>query len=202
MVYTAEIVLNSRVRSSQDVNARERVRLAIRDRLNAIGMTGRAFGKAFSANSGKGHVDTWVSSLLKGQFALSLDELDEAARILKTTTATLVKHPLETAEYLTPTEHRILEAVRLFPASIRDHFLTLAEYLVGIAPSEIDHLMAWRELTQTEQERFEHLIRATRIAREPLPGLSVLPDSPERDERPTVEVRRIRGQQRRKRFER
>jgi len=181
-----------------DVNARERVRLAIRARLDEIGMTGRAFGRAFAANDGKGHVDTWVSALLKGQFALSLDELDEAARILKTTSASLVKHPLEHAEYLTPTEHRIIDAVRSLPPPIRDHVLTLAEYLIGVAPEEIEHLMEYRRLTSDEQLKIRHWTHALRLAQEPTPGLAILPETQEKGSRPTGAEHRTRGRQRKK----
>jgi hypothetical protein len=175
------------------------VRRALKDRLVEIGMTGRAFGKAFSANEGKGHVDTWVSGLLNGQFGLSLDELDEAARIVKMTPAALVQSDYEHAEYLTPTEHRIVQAMRALPASIRDHVLMLAEYLIGVAPDEIDMLEEYRELAAEEQTRVRHWMHVTRISREPAPGLAILPDLPERAGRPTAAEQRSRGLQRRKR---
>lgn len=192
MPYTAELVLNSPVIRLRDVNARERVRLAIRARLGELGMTGRAFGRAFSANEGKGHVDTWVSGLLTGQFGLSLDELDEAAGILKMTPAALVKSEWEHADYLTPTEHRIVQAVRALPPPIRDHFLMLAEYLIGVAPEEIGFLEEYRELTPEERTRVRHWIHVTRVSREPAPGLTVLPDPPERAGRPTAAEHRTR----------
>jgi len=183
---------------SDDVNARERVRVALRQRLSDLKMTGRAFGRAFSANDGAGHVDQWVSNLLNGQFSLSLDELDEAARILKTTAASLVKHPLEQAEYLTPTEHRILEAVRVLPPPIRDHVLTLTEYLVGVAPEEIDHLMEYRQLTSDEQSKVRHWTHALRLAQEPLPALAILREIPEKGSRPTAAEHRTRNPRRKK----
>lgn len=190
MVYSAApVIQEDPVRSSRSVhvNARERVRQALRRRLEDLGMTGRAFGRAFPANDGKGHVDTWVSGLLNGQFGLSLEELDDAARILKTTAAQLVKSDFEQAEYLTPTEHRIIEAVRAVPASIRDHVLTLVEYLVGVTPDEIDALDEYRELTPEEKTRVRHWMHVTRIAREPVPGLAILPDQPATTVRPPSE---------------
>jgi hypothetical protein len=180
--------------SSQDVNARERVRLAIRRRLEDIGMTGRAFGRAFSANKGKGHVDTWVSGLLNGQFALSLEELDEAAHILNTTAASLVKHPQEYADYLTPGEHRLLTAIRSLPPSIKDHFLTLAEYLIGVAPDEINHLMEYRDLTPEERQRIDHWIHVTRLTPKPAPTVTIRPDQLERGGRLTDAEPRTRQQ--------
>lgn len=179
----------------------ERVRLAIIRRKNDLGMSNRDFGRGFSANHGKGHGDQWVSNLLNPKMPnkLSLLELDEAASILKTSAAALVKSPYETAEYLTPTEHRIITAMRAVPASIRDHFLTLAEYLIGVAPQEIDLLMEYRELTREEQTRIQHWIHVTRLAPAPMPGLRVLPDQPETDAPPTAAARHSRDQRKTKR---
>lgn len=178
-------MLKGWVRKQQDVNARERVRLAIRHRLEQLGMTGRAFGRHFSANDGKGHVDTWVSGLLNGQFALSLDELDEAAHILKVTTAELVKSPFETAEYLTPTEHRIIEAARRLPPSVRDHLSVFAEYLSGVVPEEIEHLREFRHLDEDDQQRIREWTRALRFAQEPLPALPIGLDASRRADPPS-----------------
>lgn len=179
-------------------NARERVRLALRDRLERLRMTGRAFGKGFSANDGKGHVDTWVSGLLNGQFGLSLDELDEAARILKTTAAELVRSPYDHSEYLTPTEHRIMEAVRALPPPIRDHFLTLAEYLIGVAPEEVEFLLEYRGLANDgDREKVKHWTHALRMSEEPVPGLTILPDHRETTARPTAAEHRSRPKRKR-----
>lgn len=178
---------------TRDVNATARVIEAIKRRLDALGMTGRAFGRGFSANDGRGHGDQWVSNLLKGRHRLSLDELDEAARILKCTPAELVKTDFETAEYLSPTERRIVQALRTIPAVIRDHFLVMAEYLVGIAPEEIGFLEEYRELTESERTRVRHWIHVTRTSRDPLPELAILHDSPEKAAQPLVGARRIPG---------
>lgn len=180
--------------SAPDVkNARERVRESLRRRLAQLGMSGREFGKHFSANGGKGHGDQWVSNLLGGKFSLSLEELDEAARAVRCTAAELVKSPTEYAEYTTPTEHRIIAAVRALPPAIRDHFLMLAEYTMGVAPDEIDHLMEFRALTAEEKQKIRHWTHALRLAQEPVPGLSVLIDLPHKGERPTDTEHRNRG---------
>lgn len=175
--------------------------MAIRKRLDDLGMTGRAFGRAFSANEGKGHVDTWVSGLLNGQFALSLDELDEASYILKTTPAELVKSEWEHSDYLTPSEHRTLVALRRFPPAVREHFLLLAEYLTGVLPEEIDMLREFRDLSEEHQRDVRHSISVLRIARRPLPGLAIGLDAQERAVRPTGAEHRSRtrdGKHRRK----
>lgn len=157
-------------------NARERVRLAIKRRLDETGMTGRAFGRAFSANDGKGHGDQWVSNLLADKHTLSLDELDEAARILKTKATELVRSEYERAEFLRPEEQDLIDALRKVPPVIRDHLTTLAEYLVGVAPDEVDLLDEYRELSAAEQIRIRHWIHVTRLSAAPAPGLELLPD--------------------------
>lgn len=178
-------MLERLVRGWDTVNARERVRLAIRQRLEALGMTQREFGRRFSANDGKGHVDTWVSSLLAGQFALSLDELDEAARILKVSPCALIKSDVETAEYLTPTEARIVTAVRALPPPIRDHVKTLAEYLLGVAPEEVTHLMEFRKLEPQDQEKVQHWTHALVLAQVPVPTPPIQSGQPATNARPT-----------------
>lgn len=197
-----EIVLENRVRPPrlpklpQDLNARDRVRIAIKNRLLELGMTGRAFGRAFSANEGKGHVDTWVSSLLKGQFALSLDELDEAARILKLHASDLVRTPYEQAHFLTADEDELIQDFRQLPTAIRRHLVTLTQYLRGVVPEEIDFLDEYRELTDDERAKVQHWTRALLIARAPVPGLAILPDLPMTTAPPTAQGSRTRARKR------
>jgi hypothetical protein len=161
-------------------------------------MTGQDFGRAFSAREGEGHGYQWASNILTGRARLSLDELDEAARILKTTAASLVKSDFETAEYLTPTEHRILEAIRALPPPIRDHVQILAEYLVGVAPEEVDHLMEFRELMPGEREKIQHWTHALKLAREPMPELAILPDHQQTDAKQSATGHRTRDRQKKK----
>jgi hypothetical protein len=195
-------MVERRVRVTGGVNnARERVRAAIQQRLDDLRITNRAFGKAFSCNGGKGHKDSWVTGLLKGSYALSLDELDEAAHTLKTTAAQLVKSDLEQAEYLTPSEHRIIEAMRMIPPAVRDHYLLLAEYLIGVLPDEIEMLQGFRDLTPDQQRDVRHSIRVLRISRRPLPDLAIVPGVQDTVGRPTDAEHRSRtraGQRRRK----
>lgn len=189
-------MLERRVRSTGDVNARERVRLALKQRLADRGITNRAFGKGFSANHGKGHVDTWVSGLLKGTFGLSLDELDEAAKLVECSPAELVKSPLEYAEYLTPSEYRFLLNLRELPPAIRDHVMMLTEYLIGVAPEEINYLLEYRKLNDDEQRKIQHWTHAVRMSREPVPGRADPVDLPETTRQPPVPRRRTRGSRR------
>lgn len=181
-----------------NANARERVRQAMRRKLDRLGMTNRAFGKMFSANKGQGHGDQWVSNLLQGKHALSLEELDEAARALKCRASDLVRDDTEEAVFLNPMEQRLIRALREVPHVIRDHFLTLAEYLLGVAPDEIDHLLEFRQLTADEQVKVRHWTHAVLLAQEPPPVVEVPEHQPEKGARPTVAEHRSRGAQRRK----
>lgn len=192
------MVQNFRV--GQEANAWERVRLAIIRRKNDLGMTNREFGRKFSTPDGKGHGDQWASNLLspKQPTSLSLQELDEAARILKTTAAELVRSPYDHSEYLTPTEHRFMQALRALPPPIRDHFLTLAEYLIGVAPEEMAFLLEYRGLASDgDRAKVQHWTHALRMSEEPVPGLTILPDHRETAARPTVAVHRTRQKQKR-----
>src|SRR5690242_12823746 len=85
----AVVVLQTHGVSAGDVNAWERVRLAIIRRKDELDLNNREFGRRFA----RPHGDQWVSNLLnpKTKNKLSLLELDEVARILKTTPAALVK---------------------------------------------------------------------------------------------------------------
>lgn len=133
-----------------DVNARERVRARLRQALADKGLSGRAFGKRL------GHGDQWVSNLLNGKFALSLDELDATASIVGRTPSDLVRREEDELWELRPTEMRLVRAVRGLPPALRDHLVTLAEYLIGVVPDEIDFLNAYRLLTPEEQLRVRH----------------------------------------------
>lgn len=180
------------------MNASERVRLALKHRLDRLGITNRAFAKLFSANGGKGHGDQWASHLLSGKFSLSLDELDEAARAVKVSPTDLVKVDYEEAMFLAPLEQRLIRAMRDLPPAISDHILTLAEYLVGVAPAEIDHLMEFRRLSVEGKTRVQHWTHAALLSEEPMPGIGVPDDPIEKGARPTAEEQRIRLQRRKK----
>lgn len=181
-----------------DANARERVRLSIKRRLERVGMSGREFGRHFTVNEGRGHGDQWVSNLLRGKFSLSLEELDEAARALKCRASDLVKDDTEEAMFLGPTEQRLIKALRDVPPVIRDHFLTLVEYVVGVAPEEIEHLMEFRRLTGEEQAKVQHWTYAVRRAQEPAPTIEAPEHQTEKGARPTVGEQRTRDQRRKK----
>lgn len=133
-----------------DVKAHERVRARLRQFLADDGVTGRAFAKRV------GHSEQWVSNLLNGRVALALDDLDAAAAAVRRTPSELVRKDEGDLWELRPTEMRLVRAVRELPPALRDHLVTLAEYLVGVVPDEIDFLNAYRQLTPDEQTRVRH----------------------------------------------
>jgi transcriptional regulator with XRE-family HTH domain len=156
--------------TTADVNARERVRLHLRRLLPERNITGREFAKQL------GHGDQWASNLLNGKFALSLDDLDKAARIVKVPTSALVAHPDEQTTLLSPSETRIVNATRALPPAVAHHLIVLAEYLVGVSPKEVDLLKKVRQLGTAERQRIEHWIDVTLLAQDTDKGRSPLDD--------------------------
>lgn len=147
-----------------EVNARERVRRRLKALLSEHGVTGRAFGKRL------GHGDQWVSNLLNGRFALSLEDLDEAAHLARTTPSELVRHDSDEIAVLSPTEARVVRALRVVPPAIRDHVVTLLDYLRGVAPEEIELLRRFRQLTAEEQQTIVHGLDVLWLTRLDAPG--------------------------------
>lgn len=134
-------------------DARTRVRQRIKRLLEDRGKTNRQFGHAI------GHKDSWVSHFLAGRFALSLDELDKVAAFFNVPPGDIVRTSAEPWE-LTPTEMRVVRALRMLPPSVRDHFATLIDYTIGTVPDEIEFLMHLRSLNPDERVHAEHLMRA------------------------------------------
>ena len=120
-------------------NARERVRLRIKRLLEERGKTQRMFAKALE------HGDQWASNFLRGEFALSLDQLDAAAAFLGVPPSELVRQG-EDAWELSPSEMRVVRALRMLPPPVREHMVTLTDYLVGTTPDEVELLRRIRNL--------------------------------------------------------
>jgi transcriptional regulator with XRE-family HTH domain len=160
-----------------EVNARERTRQRLKARLEESGLTNRAFGERL------GHGDQWVWGLLKGRFALSLDELDAAAKALKWSPCDLVKPEDDEAQYLRPTESRVIRALRKLPTAIQDHLVVLLEYLIGAAPEEIALLQRVRRLAPDERRRIEHFVDVTLSAQGSAPATAD-PDGPDQTAAP------------------
>ena len=78
------------------LNARERVRLRIKRLLEERGKTQRLFARALE------HGDQWASNFLRGEFALSLDQLDTAAAFLGVPPSELVRKRKLPSDRLSP----------------------------------------------------------------------------------------------------
>ena len=152
-----------------DVDARTRVRQRIRQLLEDRGQTNRALGKWL------GHGDQWVSNLLAGRFALSLDEIDRVAAFLNVPPSEIIRLSDDPWE-LNPTEMRVVRALRMLPPVIRDHLVTLADYLIGATPEEVNLLRQIRQLTADELRMIEHWIDVTLLAQGTEPALAVPAD--------------------------
>lgn len=155
--------------STPDV--RTRVRQRIRRLLEDRGHTNRAFATAL------GHKDQWASNLLAGRFPLSLDEIDAVAEFLRVPPGEIVRVADEPWE-LTPTEMRVIRAIRMLPPPIRDHLVILADYLVGVVPDEIDRLTKIRRLDAEDARRIDHWLDVLLLEKGMRRGAAALPDPP------------------------
>ena len=144
---------------TSDVNPAERVRLRVVQRLSELRWTKRELGQKMG---GKG--DAWAGAVWKGKIKFQLKDLDELARVLKMPVAALVKRDDDEAEFLSPSERRLLRAVRALPVPVRDHLIVLADYLVGVMPEEIELLSLYRTLTDEERQRLNHAAQVLKMS--------------------------------------
>jgi transcriptional regulator with XRE-family HTH domain len=155
---------------ASEVKAGQRVRARLKRLLTEKQMTNRAFGKRL------GHGDQWVSNLLAGRFDLSLNDLDDAARAVEALPSDLVRRDDEEAWTLTPSEMRLVRAVRALPMALRDHLRVLAEYLMGVAPEEIELLTEFRKLGQEDQDRVRQSVAFLRLPQGGAPRIAATPE--------------------------
>lgn len=176
---------------SEDVapDARTRVRQRIRALLEKRGKTNRAFA------GWMGHKDQWASNLLAGRFSLSLDELDRAASFLNVPPSDLVKLDDQSVE-LSPSERRVVEAMRTLPVPVRDHLMLLADYLVGVTPREVDFLATVRRLSAADQKRIFDYAAMTALVRSPEPDPVDLIGPPETSGQPASPTQHTRKRHR------
>jgi transcriptional regulator with XRE-family HTH domain len=132
-------------------DAATRVRQRIARLLDERGHTQRSFAKAL------GHGDQWASNLLTGRQQLAWEDVDKVARFLKVPPGELVRVSDEPWE-LSPTEMRVVRALRLLPVLVRDHLVTLADYLIGATPEEVELLKKIRSLDEEETAQLSHWI--------------------------------------------
>lgn len=133
------------------LDARTRVRQRIKRLLDERGRTQREFATAL------GHGDTWASNLLRGEFALSLDQLDDVAAFLKVPPGEIVRVADEPWE-LSPTEMRMVRALRMLPPPVRDQLVLMADYLIGVTPDEVERLRRIRQLGEDQWAVVDHWI--------------------------------------------
>lgn len=129
-------------------DAKTRVRQRIKRLLEDRGATQRQLAQWL------GHGDQWVSNLLAGRHALSLSELDRVAAFFKVPPGEIVRMSEEPWE-LSPSEMRMMRALRMLPEVVRDHLVTLADYLIGATPDEVEHLKTYRDLSAENQRTVE-----------------------------------------------
>ena len=113
----------------QHTDAPARVRQRIARLLEDRGRTQRALAHHL------GHGDQWVSNLMAGRHVLSLKELDRVADFFNVPPGEIVRVADEPWE-LTPTEMRVVRALRMLPPAIRDHLVTLADTWFGPPPKK------------------------------------------------------------------
>src|SRR3990167_7836890 len=150
-------------------DAATRVRQRIARLLDDRGHTQRALAKAL------GHGDQWASNLLSGRSQLTWDDLDKVAKFLNVPPSEIVRVSEDPWE-LTPTEMRTVRALRMLPPLVRDHLVTLADYLIGATPDEVELLKRVRQLTPAELRRIEHWIDVTLLAQGSAPALATHAD--------------------------
>jgi transcriptional regulator with XRE-family HTH domain len=172
---------------TDEVNAKQRVARRITARLDELGWTQQYFADQL------GHKGNWVSALKQGKFALSLEELDTVAHLLKLTPGDLTRADDDPVLDLRPSERRLLHAVRELPPPIRDHMILLSEYLIGVAPDEIGMLQQFRRLTPEEQARIGHWIDAMLDERARARARPIPADPPQASAPPTGRARRTRA---------
>lgn len=159
-------------------DARTRIRQRIRRLLEDRGKTNREFAKYL------GHGDQWASNLLAGRFGLSLDELDRVAAFLRVPPGEIVRVSEEPWE-LSPSEMRVVRALRMLPPPVREQLVLMADYLVGVTPDEVEVLKKLRALDEAELAKVDHFLDVTllRLDRERAPRATAdpAPSSVKRD---------------------
>jgi hypothetical protein len=146
---------------SPELDPAERVRLRVLQRLSDLGISKRELGLRMG-----GKKDAWAHDVLKGAIKFQLKDLDALAKALKMPVAALVKRDDDEAEFLAPSERRLLRAIRALPLAVRDHLIVLADYLVGVMPDEIELLTLYRTLTPEERQRLTHAAHVLRLSQD------------------------------------
>ena len=167
-------------------DAKTRLRQRIARLLEDRGKTQRALAVHL------GHGDQWASNLMSGRHALAWTDLDRVAQFLRVPPSELVRLSDDPWE-LTPTEMRVVRAMRMLPPPVRDHFATMIDYTVGSTPDEIQLLTRLRELTPENLDVVEHWIDLKRFEQAHGQTGEGRAEPPETIPSPDGRSRRIRG---------
>lgn len=167
-------------------DAPTRVRQRITRLLEERGLTNRALAKVI------GHTDQWVSNLLAGRMLLSLRDLDAIAKALNVPPGEIVRVADEPWE-LSPTEMRVVRALRMLPPAVRDHLMLLADYLIGATPDEVELLKRVRQLTPDQLRRIEHYMDVELLRQDTAPSLASHADLRATTAMRAPQARRTRG---------
>lgn len=163
--------------------ARQRIKRLLEDR----GYTNRALGKAI------GHGDQWVSNMLSGRQRLSLRDLDSIAVFLRVPPGEIVRVSDEPWE-LSPTEMRAIRALRMLPPPVRDFYVGLADWTVGVVPEEAERLQKIRQLSDENMEVVDRYIEMKLFEQSRGPRAPNRVDDPPATAPPARKARRTRGQ--------
>lgn len=158
---------------TREPSAKDRVRDRLVERLDELGMTAKTFGAKMGKDSGS----SWFNAIKAGRNALQLEDLDRAAFHLRLTPSDLVRRGTDLFE-LRPTESRVIRAIRLLPPIIQDYLVTLAEFLVGVFPEEVDFLHEYRELGEKQRALIRHWAHVMKLGGGDEQDLPVLDDLP------------------------
>lgn len=176
-------LLPARMADTPRTRVRQRIKRLLEDR----GKTQRALARFL------GHSDQWASNLLRGEFTLSLDEIDRVAAFLNVPPSEIVRVSDDAWE-LSPSEMRVIRSLRMLPPPVRDHLVTLADYLVGVTPEEVELLNRIRALTVANMQVVDRWIEMKLFEQVRGPGALDHVDLPETATTPVKPIRRTRAE--------
>lgn len=161
-------------RSRMTTDAKHRVRRRIRARLDELGMTGREVAKALDKS------DAWISGVLSGAQALSLEDLDAVARTLRMSPSDLTRLDDSELRELRPHELRWLRHYNRWPSQHQERFLRVLDYFAVTTPDQDSATLLdlWRDLALPDRRRLRAYLKSLLEGR-PQPSESPDDDLPD-----------------------
>jgi hypothetical protein len=129
---------------------------------------------------------------------LSLDELDRTAAFFTVPPSEIVRLSEDPWE-LSPTEMRVVRALRMLPPAVRDDYARYADYLIGSVPDEMDDLIVLRALSAENRSTVRRWAEMLRTAQERGRDAAGLDDLLRLVEPPAAQVRGSRRGQKARR---